>query len=92
LALRSAGSVVFIQPRGAGELLAYRREMLVFLLGGLVASERPAVDMEQVGLVEFPDLEPERVLDRVTALFAEAVGPRVSVLDQVGRGGSPGNL
>jgi hypothetical protein len=40
------------------------------------------VEVEQVGLVEFPDLEPERVLDRVTALLAEAVGPHVSVLDQ----------
>jgi hypothetical protein len=83
LALRSTGSGAFIQPRSAGELLAHRREVLVFLLGGLVASERPAVHVEQVGLVEFPDLEPERVLDRVTALLAEVVGPPVFVLDQV---------
>src|ERR1035441_9368478 len=77
------GSVVFINPRGAGELGAHRREPVLFLLGGPVAGEGPAVSVEQVGLVEFPDLEPEGVLDRVAALLAETVGPDMAVFDQV---------
>jgi hypothetical protein len=67
--LLSAGSVIFIKPRGAGELVAHRRELLVFLLGGLVAGQGSPVGVEQVRLVEFPDLESEGVLDRVPPLL-----------------------
>ena len=48
-----------------------------------VAGEGAAVGVEQAGLVEFPDLEAEGVLDGVAALLAEAVGPDVPVCDEV---------
>ncbi len=44
-----------------------------------------AVGVEIVRLVEFPDLVPQGVLDRVPALLAEAVGPDVPVIDDVVR-------
>jgi hypothetical protein len=41
------------------------------------------VGVEQVGLVEFPDLEAQGVLDGVAALFSEAMGPGVAFFDEV---------
>lgn len=50
---------------------------------GGVAVEGAAVGVQVVGLVEFPDLVAQGVLDGVAALFAEAVGPDVAVFDEV---------
>jgi len=54
-------------------------------LGGVggVAVEGSAVGVQVVGLVEFPDLVAQGVLDGVAALLAQAVSPDVAVLDEV---------
>lgn len=60
----------------------------MFFADGAVAGEGPAVGVEVVGLVQFPDLVSEGVLDRVTALFTEAMGPHVAAfgVDEVRAG------
>jgi hypothetical protein len=74
-------SVVF-EPGGCGERLPDVGERRGLRLGHLVAFERAAVGVQDVGLVEFPDLEAQGVLDSVSALLTEAVRPHVTVLDQ----------
>src|ERR1022692_4051216 len=73
-------SVVFIKPRRVGELGADRGEFLLFLFCRLVAGQGPAVGVQQVRLVEFPDLEAQGVLDGVALLLTEAVGPDVAAV------------
>jgi hypothetical protein len=58
-------------------------EFAVLGAGGLVAGEGAAVGVRVVGLVEFPDLVAEGVLEGVAALLAEPVGPDVAVVDEV---------
>jgi hypothetical protein len=43
------------------------------LLGRLLAGQGPAVGVQQVRLVEFPDLEAQGVLDGVALLLTKAV-------------------
>jgi hypothetical protein len=83
MALAPSGSVLLIVciPCLGGELVAERGEMpgLVWIRGVPVGGA--AVGIEVVRLVQFPDLVTEGVLDGVTALFAQAVGPYVAVFD-----------
>src|SRR5262249_34225286 len=66
-----------------GQLLAQRGVM--FGLGGveLVAVRGAAMGVQVVRLVEFPDLVAQGVLDGVSALLPQAVGPDMAVFDQV---------
>ena len=64
--------VFLIEACRGCELTAKRREVFLLVLVGLVAGERPAVGMQEVRLVQFPDLVAEGVLDRVAALLAKA--------------------
>jgi hypothetical protein len=70
--------------RLVGELGAERGEAGGFIGVGCVDVGGAAVAVQVVGLVEFPDLVPEGVLDGVAALFAQSVGPDVAVVDEVG--------
>src|SRR5713101_4182860 len=83
LSADSGWSVIFIKPRRLREPGADLGEFLLFLLGGLVTGQGPAVGVQQVRLVEFPNLEAQGVLDGVALLLTEAVGPDVAAVYKV---------
>jgi hypothetical protein len=70
--------------RPVGELGTERGEAGGLIGVGCVAVGGAAVAVQIVRLVEFPDLVPQGVLDGVTALLAQSVGPDVAVVDEVG--------
>jgi hypothetical protein len=61
---------VIIQPRLDGEALPQPDEIVALGAGRLVAGTGPAVGLQEVRLVEFPDLVAQRVLESVPSLFA----------------------